>query len=120
RKLAAAGEATAIVGPLLALFGKLIELLGTALLVLIWPLSWLRDSILASSHPVWADFAATTVLVSTMLFLLAGGIRTGWHALAVSLVSFAGVGVVIAVMGLDRGGLPVVDTRLWGGLLVTL
>ena len=23
-------------------------------------------------------------------------------------------------MGLDRGGLPVVDTRLWGGLLVTL
>src|SRR5260221_1740042 len=23
-------------------------------------------------------------------------------------------------MGLDHGGLPVVDTRLWGGLLVTL
>ena len=23
-------------------------------------------------------------------------------------------------MGLDRGGLPIVDTRLWGGLLVTL
>jgi general L-amino acid transport system permease protein len=27
---------------------------------------------------------------------------------------------VIAVMQLDRGGLPIVDTRLWGGLLVTL
>jgi general L-amino acid transport system permease protein len=27
---------------------------------------------------------------------------------------------VIALMGLDRGGLAVVDTRLWGGLLVTL
>jgi general L-amino acid transport system permease protein len=27
---------------------------------------------------------------------------------------------VIAAFGLDRGGLPVVDTGLWGGLLVTL
>jgi len=27
---------------------------------------------------------------------------------------------VIGVMGLDHGGLPLVDTRLWGGLLVTL
>src|SRR5207248_4582486 len=40
--------------------------------------------------------------------------------LATSAASFAGVGFVIAAMGLDRGGLPVVDTRLWGGLLVTL
>src|ERR1700726_2147705 len=38
----------------------------------------------------------------------------------ISLAIFAGVGIVIAVMGLDHGGLPVVDTRLWGGLLVTL
>ncbi len=52
--------------------------------------------------------------------LLGGGIRTGWRALVVSLAIFAGIGVVIAAMGLDRGGLPVVDTRLWGGLLVTL
>src|SRR5207253_9686071 len=29
-------------------------------------------------------------------------------------------GVIIAAMGLDHGGLPLVDTRLWGGLLVTL
>ena len=40
--------------------------------------------------------------------------------LITSLVIFAGIGIVIAVMGLDRGGLPIVDTRLWGGLLVTL
>jgi general L-amino acid transport system permease protein len=33
---------------------------------------------------------------------------------------FIGIGIVIAVMGLDRGGLPIVDTGLWGGLLVTL
>ena len=52
--------------------------------------------------------------------MLGGGIRTGWRALIVSLAIFAGIGIVIAVMGLDRGGLPVVDTRLWGGLLVTL
>src|SRR5208337_560637 len=36
------------------------------------------------------------------------------------LASFVGIAIVIAAMGLDRGGLPVVDTRLWGGLLVTL
>jgi general L-amino acid transport system permease protein len=35
-------------------------------------------------------------------------------------VTFAGIALVIAVMGLDRRGLPVVDTTLWGGLLVTL
>ena len=40
--------------------------------------------------------------------------------LATSLAVFAGIAIVIAVMGLDRGGLPIVDTRLWGGLLVTL
>ena len=49
-----------------------------------------------------------------------GGSATGWRALVVSLAIFAGIGVVIAAMGLDRGGLPIVDTRLWGGLLVTL
>jgi general L-amino acid transport system permease protein len=35
-------------------------------------------------------------------------------------MAFLGAGAVMAVMHLDRGGLPVVDTRLWGGLLVTL
>jgi general L-amino acid transport system permease protein len=120
RKLTSVGEATAVVGPLLALLGKLIVLLSTAISFLIWPLTWLRDQIQASSRPVWADLAATAAIVSILLFLLNGGIRTGWRSLAVSLAIFAGIGTVIAVMGLDRGGLPVVDTRLWGGLLVTL
>jgi general L-amino acid transport system permease protein len=120
RGLESAGGATALVGPLLVLLGKIIELLGTALSVLIWPLTWFRDFIQVSSHPVWVDFAATAAIVSVLLFFLGGGIRTGWRALSVSLATFAGIGVVIAVMGLDHGGLPIVDTRLWGGLLVTL
>ena len=96
-------------------------LLGTAaLLGAVWPLIWLRDQIQAFGRPVWADFAATTAIVSMVMFCLSGGIRTGWRALIVSLAIFAGIGIVIAVMGLDRGGLPIVDTRLWGGLLVTL
>jgi general L-amino acid transport system permease protein len=118
RKLA--GMDTAVIGPLLWLLGKLLVLLGTVLSWLIWPLVWLRDQIEATSRPVWADFAATAAIVSILLFLLNGGIRTGWRALIVSLVMFAGIGIVISAMGLDRGGLPVVDTRLWGGLLVTL
>jgi len=120
RALTKAGEATAIIGPLLLLLGKLVVLLGSALSGLIWPLTWLRDQIQASPSPVWVDFAATAGIVSVLLFVLNGGIRAGWRALIVSLAVFAGIGVVIAAMGLDHGGLPLVDTRLWGGLLVTL
>jgi general L-amino acid transport system permease protein len=107
-------------GPFLVLLGAVGLALGTVLSYLIWPLIWLRDQIQAMGSPVWADFAATTVIVSLALFFLGGGIRTGWRALITSLAIFAGIGAVIAVMGLDHGGLPVVDTRLWGGLLVTL
>jgi general L-amino acid transport system permease protein len=95
-------------------------LIGTLISFAIWPLTWLRDQIQLAGRPVWADFAATAIIVSALAFLLGGGVRTGWRALIVSLAVFAGIGIVIAVMGLDRGGLPVVDTRLWGGLLVTL
>jgi general L-amino acid transport system permease protein len=120
RKLSSIGQATALIGPLLVLLGKLVVLLGTAISYLIWPLTWLRDQIQASGRPVWTDFAATAAIVSILLFVLNGGFRTGWRSLIVSLAIFASVGIVIAVMGLDHGGLPIVDTRLWGGLLVTL
>ena len=109
-----------MIGPLLWLLGKLLVLLSTVISYVLWPLTWLRDQIQASGSPVWADFAATAAIVSLLLFFLAAAFRTGWRALTVSLAIFAGIGIVIAVMGLDRGGLPVVDTRLWGGLLVTL
>jgi general L-amino acid transport system permease protein len=120
RALSSAGQASAGVGPLLTALGNFVVLLGSAMAALIWPLTWLRDQIQASSHPVWIDFAATTGIVSALLFLLNGGARSGWRALIVNLATFAGMGLVIAVMRLDRGGLPIVDTRLWGGLLVTL
>ena len=120
RALTNAAQTSAVVGPLLAGLGKLVVLIGSAVSMLIWPLTWLRDQIQASRYPVWADFAATAAIVSLLLFVLNGGVRSGWRALILSLSIFAGIGLVIAVMGLDRGGLPVVDTRLWGGLLVTL
>jgi general L-amino acid transport system permease protein len=120
RRLARVGEATAFVGPLLQLFGKLVVLLGTAVSGLVWPLIWLRDQIQGSSHPVWTDFTATAAIVSLLLFVFNGGIRTGWRSLIVSMVTFAGIGIVIALMGLDQGGFPIVDTGLWGGLLITL
>jgi general L-amino acid transport system permease protein len=115
-----AGRALANAGPLLKLPGELVVQLGSAVSLLIWPLTWLRDQIQGFHRPVWADLAATAAIVSILLFVLSGGIRTGWRALIVSVATFATIGVVIAVVGLDRGGLPVVDTRLWGGLLVTL
>ncbi|MFL6837965.1 MAG: amino acid ABC transporter permease [Bradyrhizobium sp.] len=120
RKLAAAGENTAVIGPLLWVLGKLIVVISTVISWLIWPLTWAREQIQTATHPVWIDFALTTAILSLLLFFLAGGIRSGWRALIVSLGIFAGIGVVIAAMKLDRGGFPIVDTRLWGGLLVTL
>jgi general L-amino acid transport system permease protein len=113
-------ETIAIVGSLLTLLGWLITKLGVALHYLIAPLTWLRDQIQASARAVWIDFAVTAAVVSLGVFWLGGGTRAGWRPLITSLVTFAGLAIVIAIMGLDRGGLPVVDTRLWGGLLVTL
>ena len=114
------GARTAVIGPLLWLVGKLFALLGAAVSLVIWPLTWLRDQIQTSSQPVWTDFAITTVVVSAFAFWLSGGLRTGWRALVTSLISFAVHGDRDRRDGLDRGGLPIVDTRLWGGLLVTL
>lgn len=120
RKVVAAGDTAAAIGPLLWCVGKLIVLISTLISWVLLPLTWLRDQIQAFGRPVWADFAATAVIVSGLLFWLGGGTRTGWRPLITCLGIFAGIGIVIALMGLDRGGLPVVDTRLWGGLLVTL
>ena len=64
-------------------------------------------------------FAVSGAIVSILLFLLGGGTRTGWPALTASLAWFVAIGIVIGLMG-DAGRLPIVDTRLWGGLLVTL
>lgn len=108
------------IGPLLWVVGTVIALLGSAIHWLIYPLTWLRDQFQSAGQPVWIDFVITTVVVSLILFVLGGGVRTGWRALVTSLVTFAGIALVIKAMDLDRGGLPIVDTRLWGGLLVTL
>jgi general L-amino acid transport system permease protein len=120
QKLSGAVGAIAVIGPPLQLLGKLVGLLGTAISVLIWPLVWLNSQIHNSAYPLWGDFAVTAVLVSMILFFLGGGFRTGWRMLIGSVVTFAGAGVVIAAMGLDHGGLPLVDSGLWGGFLITL
>jgi general L-amino acid transport system permease protein len=118
--LAKAGASAPVVGPLAWLIGKFLMLLGWIASLVIWPLVWLRDQIQASGQPLWIDFAVTAVAVSALAFLMGGGVRTGWRPLLAILATFACIAAVIAMMGLDRGGLPVVDTRLWGGLLVTL
>jgi general L-amino acid transport system permease protein len=118
--VAAAGQRLSETGGALPWLGKLFSSLGQGLVYAISPLTWLRDRIQMSSRPLWADFAATAVIVSALMFFLSGGIRTGWRALIASLSIFAGIAIVIAALGLDHGGLPIVDTRLWGGLLVTL
>lgn len=114
------GESSGLAGSALKLLGGLIAQLGAALNYLLAPLMWLREQIQMSGRPVWIDLAATAAIVSPLLLWLNGGSRAGWRPLITSLATFAGLGIVIATLGLDHGGLPVVDTRLWGGLLVTL
>lgn len=111
---------TSAIAPLLWVVGHLIVLVGTAIHWLIFPLTWLRDQLQRSGQSVWVDFAITIAFVSLIAFVLGGGMRTGWRALASSVATFVAVAIVIKLMGLDHGGLPIVATNLWGGLLVTL
>lgn len=111
---------TSAIAPLLWVIGKLIVLVGTAISWLVFPLIWLRDEIQGTGQSVWTDFAVTSLVVSLIAFVLGGGLRTGWHALGSSVATFIAIAIVIKLMGLDHGGLPVVATNLWGGLLVTL
>jgi len=115
-KLMASGVATAAVASLLWYVGKGLTLISLVAAYGLLPLVLLREAIQNSGQALWADLAATAVIVSALVFWLSGALR----AVAVNLAIFAGIAVVIAIMGLDRGGLPEVDTRLWGGLLVTL
>ena len=115
-KLMASAGPTAVLGSLLWYIGKLLALFSIGVSWILLPLIWLRDAIQLSGNPVWADLGATAVIVSGLVFWLSGG----WRAVAVCLGIFVGIAAVIAILGLDRGGLPEVDTRLWGGLLVTL
>ncbi|MBV8920870.1 amino acid ABC transporter permease [Bradyrhizobium sp.] len=115
-----ASASVPLTGSLLWALGKLIALIGTAVAYVVSPLAWLNRQIQDSSRPVWADLAITALIVSVLVIYLAGGLRTGFRSLMATLLTFAGIAVVIAVMGLDHGGLPIVDTRQWGGLLVTL
>jgi general L-amino acid transport system permease protein len=118
--LVRASASAPVIGPLVWLLGKLLVVIGAAVSLLISPLVWLNDQFQALGRPVWADFVATAIVISALVFVLSGGTRAGWRPLIVSLATFAGIGAVIAAMGLDHGGFSIVDTRLWGGLLVTL
>ncbi len=100
--------------------GEALAWFGRVLGWLVWPLEWLRDYIQRFHSPLWADVLLTAIIVSLIAFFITGGFRNGWRALFASIATFAGIALVIAVMGLDGGGLPIVDTRSWGGLLVTL
>jgi general L-amino acid transport system permease protein len=116
-----ASTATAgVPGQVISFLGRLVGWIGDGLALLAWPFAWLRDYIERFHSPLWADVVVTAIIVSLLVFVLTGGVRNGWRALYKSVAIFAGIAVVIAVMGLDRGGLPIVDTRAWGGLLVTL
>ncbi|HET7888754.1 MAG TPA: amino acid ABC transporter permease [Bradyrhizobium sp.] len=120
QRLSTVAETRAVIGPILQLLGTLVIWLGLAASALIWPLVWLNKQIQNFSDPVWADFAVTATVVSLVLFFLSGGFRSGWRMLFGSAATFAGIGIVIAAMGLNRGGLPIVDSGLWGGFLITL
>ncbi|EKS28324.1 amino acid ABC transporter permease [Afipia felis] len=85
---------------------------------------WLAELIGVAWKPsltrFWLDFSLTTTVVTAAAVGLWGGWPNGRRAGIVTALTFAGIALVIEALQLDRGGLPVVDTRQWGGLLVTL
>jgi len=118
--LANSGAKVAGIGPVLSLLGQGIALIGTVLSWIVSPLTWLRDQIQSSEHPLWLDLGATVVIVTALLVVLAGGLRAALRPVLYALAMFAGIAIVIILLKLDREGLPVVGTRLWGGMLITL
>jgi general L-amino acid transport system permease protein len=85
---------------------------------------WLAELIGVAWKPsltrFWLDFSLTTTVVTAAAVWLWGGWPNGRRAGIVTALTFAGIALVIEALQLDRGGLPVVNTRQWGGLLVTL
>ena len=117
--LVRAGDGVPVIGMLLWLLGKLVVLIGMLASLVIWPLVWVRNELQASHQPVWNDLALTAIVVTALVFVAGGGVRALRSVIATA-ATFAGIAIVIAIMGLDRHGLAIVDTRLWGGMLVTL
>ena len=70
RKVVAASETTAVIGPLLWGLGKLILLISTLISWVLLPLTWLRDQIQSFGRPVWADLVVTAAMVSALFFWL--------------------------------------------------
>ncbi len=105
--------------------GSAMAWLGEAILFLAWCLRWIaepfafaRDLISASRSPVWTDFVLTALVTCLIVLFASKGNR--WLAALTCVAIFAGMAVVIAALGLHDRGLPVVGTRQWGGLLITL
>ena len=93
--------ATAIAGVLgqgLSFIGRAVGWIGDGLAILMWPVQWLHDYTERFHSPLWADLAATAIIVSLLMFFLTGGFRNGWRALFKSIATFAGIAVVIVVI----------------------
>ena len=63
---ARAGDALRVPGLnlLIGVFGALVWLIGTALLYILTPLTWLRETLQTSASPVWYDFLLTAAVVA--------------------------------------------------------
>lgn len=68
----------------------------------------------------WIDYAISTSIILGVIAWRRTRKQTDWKGpIAKGLVIAAGLAILIATLGLPRG-LPIVETQLWGGLLVTL
>lgn len=105
-----------LIGPLLILIGTVMTFVGDTLARIFTPLMLFREWLQTSHRPVFYDLAITAVLVTALVY----GVVQSVRAVLVSLAVFAGIAGFIALTGLHRGGLPIVGTREWGGMLVTL
>jgi len=100
---------------LVSMTGRIAIAAGRVLEFALTPLILLRNEIRATGQALWSDF-----LISALAIVLFLWWRAGARAARTAVVSLVAIAAVIKVMALDAGGLALIDTRLWGGLLVTL
>ena len=78
------------------------------------------DAIFGLRLSFWSDFVASALLLTAIAAAIARSIGAEARALASAILSgFVLLGIVLFAADVDLG-LPPVETRLWGGLLVTL
>ena len=104
-----------VVGPLLITIAYLLA-------IVTWPFRALLGALDWGPGPLWNDVILTGITACAVVWYATrrSGAAERRRALLITLAAMLAIVLVIKALGADTGRLPYVETRAWGGLLVTL